>query len=96
MSIAILLLSLLSVGITIPLFYKKGAKKMIKTSNHKWLRTAIRFYKEKKEFNFVDDASLGIEKIDLESGISLIKKAEQTGIPSLISNFTNLFYLRDK
>jgi len=75
--IAIVITALLGCGITIALLHKKR----VKTSDSEWLKKALNCYKGKKVFILVDDAPLGIEESDLKSGIAIIKKAKQTGVP---------------
>jgi len=51
--------------------------KVIKTSEPNWLEQALEEYKEKNEFNFVDDAEIGITREDLKSAVHLIRAARK-------------------
>jgi|TARA_B100000959_G_C14632621_1_gene480881 hypothetical protein len=52
---------------------------LIKTSNINWLEQAINSYADKVPFDFLDDAQIGITIVDLESAVTLIKKARSSG-----------------
>jgi len=49
----------------------------IKTSEKNWLQDAIKNYSEKKEFEFIDDAKIGIDEEDLKTAVNLIKAAKR-------------------
>ena len=52
---------------------------VIRTSNNNWLEQAIKFYTDKKQFTFDDDAGLGITEADLKSAVALIRAAKSKG-----------------
>jgi hypothetical protein len=54
----------------------------IRTSEGDWLDRALKKYKDKVPFVFIDDADLGFTKQDLESAVSLIRAAKtKAGVP---------------
>lgn len=59
------------------MFFRKN---IVKTSHPKWLLSALKHYTLGKEFLLLDDAALGIEKSDVESGLLLIKKTQKLNI----------------
>ena len=54
-------------------------KDIVRTSDKDWLEKALKLYKEKTPFTFIDDTKLGITEADLKSGINLISAAKSKG-----------------
>ena len=54
---------------------------IIRTSDKYWLDKVLKAYKEKKTFEFIDDAEIGIRKQDLKSAILLINRVKHLGTP---------------
>ncbi len=52
----------------------------IRTSQTNWLKRALIQYRNANSFEFVDDASFGIRKKDLQSPISLVKRVHDREI----------------
>ncbi len=51
-------------------------KPIIKTSQQNWLEHSLQQYSNKTEFEFIDDANIGLTPKDLASAISLIKASK--------------------
>jgi hypothetical protein len=57
----------------------KKSRRLIESSDPKWLEKALECYRDKHPFMFKDDAGLGIRKQDLVSAVLLIKRVKETG-----------------
>lgn len=58
-------------------------EKTIKTSDKKWLETALKEYSSKKQFTLIDDKRIKLKEKDLNSAVSLIKAAKLKGKKSI-------------
>jgi len=54
--------------------------RIIETSDDSWLFKALKSYKKGVQFQLSDDVPLSIEKSDVESGLSLIKKTQALNV----------------
>ena len=52
---------------------------IIKTINENWLEDALKCYKDMGKFKIIDNAKIGLNMKDVESGISIIKAAKTKG-----------------
>ena len=55
---------------------------VVRTSEPDWLERAIRQYGQSEAFELEDDAALGLQEVDVQSAIALIKAAKKhRGVP---------------
>lgn len=52
-------------------------KDLIKTSDVDWLEKSLKCYRDKRPFEFLDDAEIGIDKEDLLSAVTLIRQTRR-------------------